>query len=262
MIRYWIWILIASFILFGAGAVNAETGFLNRSVTVKGVTYRYVVYVPQDWNAAKKWPVILFLHGSIEKGDDGVQQSKVCIGRIAQTDPKRFPAIIVMPQCRMDASWETGRMQEQALAALDASSQEFNGDLERTYLTGFSMGGYGTWSLAGRHPERFAALIVVSGGIVWPPSEAVREPDPKANPYVAAARKVAHIPVWVFHGDADQNVPFSESRRMVDALKALNADIRFTEYKGLAHFICDKAYDDRDLPAWLFAQRLKTAPAP
>jgi predicted peptidase len=259
MIRYCI--LLASLILFTAGAMNAETGFLHRAVTVEGMTYRYVVYVPAEWTAAKKWPVILFLHGSIEKGDDGVAQSKVCIGRLVKMKPERFPAIIVMPQCRMDGSWETDRMQVQALAALDYSSKEFNGDPERTYLTGFSMGGYGTWNIASKHPGRFAALVVVSGGIVWPPSEAIREPDPKANPYVRTARKVAHIPVWIFHGDADQNVPFTESGRMVAALKALKADVRFTEYKGLAHFICDKAYDEMELPVWLFAQRLKAAPA-
>jgi predicted peptidase len=259
MIRYCI--LYASFVFLAACAAHAETGFLRRAVAVEGTKYRYVVYVPAEWTAANKWPVILFLHGSIEKGDDGIAQSKVCIGRLAQMKPDRFPAIIVMPQCRMDGSWETDRMQAQALAALEASSKEFNGDRERTYLTGFSMGGYGTWNLAAKHPERFAALVPISGGIVWPPSVAVREPDPQANPYVNTAKKVAHIPVWVFHGDADQNVPFSESRRMVDALKALKADVRFTEYKGFAHFICDKAYDEVELPVWLFAQRLKAAPA-
>jgi predicted peptidase len=257
MMRYCI--LFASFLVLAACAAHPETGFLRRTVTMGGTTYRYVVYVPAEWTAAKKWPVILFLHGSIEKGDDGVAQSKVCIGHVARTDPNRFPAIIVMPQCRMDASWESGRMQAQALAALDASSKEFNGDRERTYLTGFSMGGYGTWNLAAKHPDRFAALAVVSGGIVWPPDVAIREPDPRANPYVNTAQKVAHIPVWVFHGDADQNVPFTESRRMVDALKALKAEVRFTEYQGLAHFICEQAYGEAGLPDWLFAQRLKAA---
>jgi len=236
-------------------------GFLHRTVTVEGVVYRYVVYVPAEWSAEKKWPVILFLHGSIEKGDDGVAQSLVCIGNLARKEPKRFPALIVMPQCRMEASWETERMQAQALAALDASTEEFNGDRERTYLTGFSMGGYGTWSMASRHPDRFAALVIVAGGIVWPPSAAIREPDPRANPYVSSAKKVAHIPSWVFHGDADRNVPVTESRRMVDALKALDADVRYTEYKGVAHFMCDKAYAEPELPAWLFTKRLKPAPA-
>jgi predicted peptidase len=255
MIRYCI-IFVFLFVI-AACAGRAETGFLHRTITVGGVPYRYVVYVPAEWTAAKKWPVILFLHGSIEKGDDGEAQSKVCLGRVVRMHPVRFPAIIVMPQCRMEASWGSERMEAQALAALDASSKEFNGDPERTYLTGFSMGGYGTWSMAAKHPDRFAALVVVAGGIVWPPSVAILEPDPISNPYVRTAKKVAHIPVWIFHGTADENVPFSESRRMVNVLKELKADVKFTEYKGEAHFICDRAYGDADLPVWLFAQRLK-----
>jgi predicted peptidase len=254
-------ILFALVTLLSAYITRAETGFLNRSATVGGVTYRYVVYVPPQWSAGKKWPLILFLHGSIEKGDDGVAQSQVCIGRVVRTDPRRYSALIVMPQCRMNASWESESMQAQALAALDASVKEFNGDRERICLTGFSMGGYGTWNLAGKHPDLFAALVVVSGGIVWPPDVPIREPDPRANPYVSAAQKVAHIPVWVFHGDADKNVPVTESRRMVDALKTLKAEPKYTEYKGAAHFICDRAYDEAALPAWLFAQRLKVPQA-
>jgi predicted peptidase len=252
--------LYASFFVPMTHTMHAETGFLHRTVAVEGVVYRYVVYVPSEWTAEKKWPVILFLHGSIEKGDDGVAQSLVCIGRVVRDSPNRFPAIIVMPQCRMEFSWESNQMQMQALAALDASSKEFNGDRERTYLTGFSMGGYGTWSLAGKYPDRFAALVPVSGGIVWPSSEAIREPDPHANPYRRAAQKVAHIPIWVFHGDTDQNVPVTESRRMVDALKQLNSYVKYTEYKGNAHFICDRVYSEADLPDWLFSQRLKALP--
>jgi predicted peptidase len=223
--------------------------------------YRYVVYVPPNWTAAEKWPVILFLHGSIERGDDGEKQSKVCIANSVRKDPKRFPAILVMPQCRVGVDWSADPMEAQVFAALDASTKEFNGDRERTYLTGFSMGGGGTWVLAGRHPERFAALVPISGPIVWPPEAAMREPDPKANPYVKTAEKVAHIPVWVFHGDADKNVPVTESRRMADALKTLKADLKYTEYRGFAHFICDKVYDEAELQTWLFAQRIKEDPS-
>ncbi len=247
-------------IILAAHAAHAEKGFLNRTVTVGGTDYHYVIYVPEEWTGEKEWPVILFLHGSIEKGDDGVAQSLVDLGRVVRRDPKSFPAVIVMPQCRMDVDWQSDRMQAQALAALDASTREFNGDRERTYLTGFSMGGYGTWNLAGKHPERFAALVVVAGGILWPPSVAEREPDPRANPYASAAQKVAHIPIWVFHGDADRNVPVTESRRMVDALKALKNEVKYTEYKGAAHFIGDRVYSEPMLPAWLFAQKLKAAP--
>jgi len=248
-------LLPAVFAVFATYALSAETGFLNRTVTVQGITYRYVVYVPADWSSQKKWPVILFLHGSIERGDDGLAQSRVGPGRAAREHPERYPAIIVMPQCRNDAAWDGDAMQAQALAALDASSAEFNGDPARTYLTGFSMGGYGTWSIAAKYPRRFAALVVICGGILWPPDVAMRPVDLHAdNPYTRAAQKIAGLPVWVFHGSDDRNVPVTESRRMVEVLKAAHANVKYTEYKDADHFIWDRVYAESVLPMWLFQQ--------
>ena len=144
-------------------------------------------------------------------------------------------------------------MEAQILAALDASTKEFNGDPQRTYLTGFSMGGYGTWSIAARHPRRFAALVVVCGGIQWPtPDKITRE-----EPYMAVATEVAGIPVWVFHGNADRNVFVTESREMVKLLKGLNGDVRYTEYEGVGHESWDRAYNEPELPTWLFGHRLR-----
>jgi predicted peptidase len=236
-------------------ALSAETGCLNRLVTVQGSTYRYVVYVPSDWTAQKRWPVILFLHGSIERGDDGLAQSRVGLGHVVREHPDRYPAVIVMPQCRKDAAWDGDAMQAQALAALDASSAEFNGDPARTYLTGFSMGGYGTWSIAAKYPHRFAALVVICGGILWPPDVAMRPIDLHAdNPYTRTAQKVAGLPIWVFHGSEDRNVPVTESQRMVSVLKTAHANVKYTEYKGADHFIWDRAYAESELPVWLFQQ--------
>src|ERR1035438_9613032 len=123
-------------------AANAapEARFLERTVTVNGVEYRYVVSVPGDWTAAKAWPIVLFLHGSVERGDDGLAQSKVGLANAVRNHADRFPAIVVMPQCRPNVSWEDPAMEAQILAALDASTKEFNGDPQRTYFTGFSIG--------------------------------------------------------------------------------------------------------------------------
>ncbi|MGB7763084.1 MAG: prolyl oligopeptidase family serine peptidase [Bryobacteraceae bacterium] len=235
-------------------AANAapEARFLNRTVTVDGTEYRYVVSVPGDWTATRTWPIILFLHGSVERGDDGMAQSKVGLANAVWNHTDRFPAIVVMPQCRPDVSWEAPAMEAQTMAALDASAKEFNGDPQRTYLTGFSMGGYGTWLIAARHPVRFAALVVVCGGIQWPtPDKITRE-----EPYMAIASKVAGIPVWVFHGNADRNVFVTESREMVKLLRGLNADVRYTEYEGVGHESWDRAYNEPELPTWLFSHRL------
>jgi predicted peptidase len=239
-------------LLLCATSAHAQSRFFNRTVTSNGVTYRYVVSVPSDWSAGRNWPIILFLHGSNERGDDGVAQSKVGLARAVREHPERFPAIVVMPQCRPEDAWTSPAMEAQILAALNASMQEFHGDPRRTYLTGFSMGGYGTWALAAGYPTRFAAMVVVCGGIQWPTPQKIANEEP----YAAVARKVAGIPVWVFHGEVDRNVFVSESREMVKLLRGLRADVRYTEYAGVAHESWDRAYGEPELPLWLFAQHL------
>jgi predicted peptidase len=143
-------------------------------------------------------------------------------------------------------------MEVQVLAALDASVKEFHADPLRTYLTGFSMGGYGTWALAAKYPSRFAAIVVVCGGIKWPTH--VRISDQK--PYAAVASKVGGIPIWIFHGNIDRNVLVSESREMAKLLRQLNADVRYTEYDGVAHESWYRAYDEPELPIRLFSKSL------
>jgi len=128
-----------------------ETGFLDRTVSVGGETYRYQVYVPRDLSSKKKWPIILFLHGVGERGDDGLQQTDIGIGHAIRAGASRFPFIVVMPQCRKDKRWIHAEMQRQAFAALEQAIREFHGDRERTYLTGLSMGGYGTWDMTARY---------------------------------------------------------------------------------------------------------------
>jgi predicted peptidase len=232
---------------------SSEARFLNRTVTSNGVSYRYVVSVPADWNADRTWPVVLFLHGSEERGHDGTVQSKVGLALAIRKHPERFPAIVVMPQCRPGVDWRAPAMEAQILAALDASVKEFRGDPGRVYLTGFSMGGYGTWSLAAKYPNRFAAIVVICGGISWPPPAHITNEEP----YAAIAAKVAGTPIWVFHGNADRNVFVTESREMVKLLRELHADVRYTEYDGVAHESWDPAYGDPELPIWLFNHRLQ-----
>ena len=250
-------------VVLPATAGSHETGFLNRTVTVGGTTYRYVVYVPADWTSDKTWPIILFLHGAGERGDGGLAQSNIGLPSSIRKYPDRFPAVVVMPQCRTGRWWPEPEMEAQALAALDAATKEFNGDPQRTYLTGLSMGGYGSWDLASKYPERFAAVAVVCGGVRLPPNLArlrgTAQPVDE-DPYEPVAKKVAAMPIWVFHGGADPIVPVSESQNMVKALKLLNADVRYTEYPGVGHNSWEKAYDEPEFPVWLLGQKLKGAP--
>jgi predicted peptidase len=137
---------------------------------VSGKTYRYQVFVPYNWDKHKKWPVILFLHGAGERGEDGLLQTDVGLGHAIREQVARFSFVVVMVQCPQESVWTDSEMEEQALAALDRSMKEFHGDSGRIYLTGISMGGYGTWDLAAKYPHRFAAYAPICGGIHGPPN--------------------------------------------------------------------------------------------
>ena len=151
-------------------------------------------------------------------------------------------------------------MMAQALKALDVSLKEFKGDPERVYLSGLSMGGYGTWALAFAHPGRFAALVPICGGVKMPPRVPISPgnplADPKIDPYAAVAAKVGKTPVWIFHGGADNVVPPSESRKMEEALKKMGGNVQYTEYPGVGHNSWDRAYGEKDLMPWILSQKL------
>ncbi len=256
--RFRFLLLLALIFTLGSPALarKHETGFLDRTLSVRGVTYKYQVFVPDNWSPNQKWPIILFLHGAGERGTDGLIQTQVGIATAIRNDRSRFPAIVVMPQSLKEQSWNKPDMEEVALAALAAASKEFKGDHKRTYLTGLSMGGYGSWALAAAHPNKFAAVVPICGGILLP-EDARKQADADRIPYLEAAKKIGtKLPIWVFHGDADPAVPVSESRHMVEALKADGADVRYTEYPGVGHNSWDKAYADPELMTWLLSKSL------
>jgi predicted peptidase len=254
-----IWVPLWLLLVVAAPAIakKPETGFLDRSVTVQGTVYKFQVFVPEDWTAEKKWPVILFLHGAGERGDDGLAQTGPGMGRAIRSDRSRFPAIVVMPQCRKDSHWPEAPMDEVAMKALDQSQQEFHGDPQRIYLTGLSLGGYGTWYLAAKYPGRFAAIVPICGGIIPPHGGDFAAADNK--PYEEAAKKIGGAtPVWIFHGADDESVPVTESRRMAEAMKALGGEVHYTEYPGVGHDSWNKAYAEPELIPWMLSKTLAT----
>jgi predicted peptidase len=239
-----------------AQAKKPETGFLDRTVVFQGASYKYVVFVPENWSPKQKWPIILFLHGAGERGDDGLIQTEVGIGRAIREHRDRFPAIVVMPQCRKNDWWAQSPMDEQAIATLEAATSEFHGDKDRTYLTGLSMGGYGTWHLAGKYSGRFAAIAPICGGVLMP-DPARLHPAGDAMPYTSAAKKIGNkTPTWIFHGGDDSTVPVTESERMNAAMKALGGEVRYSEYPGVGHDSWTMAYDDAELFRWMLSKSL------
>jgi len=244
------------FVAASAEAKKPETGFLDRSVVLQGTTYKYEVYVPENWSPKQKWPVILFLHGAGERADDGMFQTQVGIGKGIREHRDRFPAIVVLPQCRKDHWWAQSPMDEVAIASLEAATKEFHGDKDRTYLTGLSMGGYGTWHLAAKYPGRFAAIAPICGGVLMPDTARLQQAS-DTSPYTEVAKKIGgKTPTWIFHGGDDPTVPVTESQRMNEAMKALGGDVHYTEYPGVGHDSWLKAYDDADFIKWMLSKSL------
>ena len=233
--------------------------FQQRILTLGREAYRYQIFLPVGWQPQKRWPVVLFLHGNGERGDDGWRQTLVGIGPAIRRNPERVPAIVVLPQCRRGMWWSHARMEKLALTALEASMRDFGGDPTRIFLTGISMGGYGAWGLAARHPGKFAALAPICGGVVPPVGVKVPEDHPpvefSADPYRSMAVRIGQTPVWIFHGTDDPRVPVSESRRMAGALRALGNPVRFSEYAGVGHDSWEQAYDEPDFFPWLLSHR-------
>jgi predicted peptidase len=248
--------LLLGAIVIGDGGVAAQgvpTGFLDRTVTVDGAQHRYQVYVPRDYTASQDWPVVLFLHGAGERGDDGLIQTQVGLPAAVRFNVERWPAIMLMPQVAEDATW-VGKFGDVALAALDATESEYRTDVDRTYLTGLSMGGAGAWYLGSRHAERFAALVAVCGYVTG----TARHPGPfvdSEEPFSELAEAVAGLPIWIFHGGADQVIPVAESQGIAAALEAIGADVTYTEFEGVNHNSWDSAYSTDGLAPWLFSQK-------
>lgn len=233
--------------------------FVRRALRINGRRHLYQVFVPSG-TVRRPLPVVLFLHGSGERGDDGDRQTQSGLGPYLRAHAAAFPALVVFPQSPEGDSWE-GETATMALAMLDAASAEFNGDPRRTTLTGMSRGGYGTWSLALRAPARFAALVPICGGITPPGTrleladlyvQSMRSAD---DPFAEAARRLRDIPSWVFHGARDDLVPPEQSRRIVAALQHEGADTRYTEFADANHNSWDAAYATEAMWLWLFAQQ-------
>lgn len=213
-----------------AAAGKQQAQKLQRTIQV---TLDYLLYLPPDYAQKPAWPLMLYLHGAGERGDN--------LERVKTHGPpkliaagKQFPFIVVSPQCPKDRRWEPLELS----ALVDEITEKYKVDKDRIYVSGLSMGGFGTWALAGHSPDRFAALAPICGG-----------GDPQF------ARWISHIPVWVFHGAKDPVVPVSRSESMVEALKKKGGNPKLTVYPEAGHDSWTQAYNDPELYTWLLQQR-------
>ncbi len=193
----------------------------------------YLLSLPADYDkSSRRWPLVLFLHGAGESGSDLSKVKTHGPPKIVEAKGP-FPFILVSPQCP-GRGWNVDTLN----GLLDAVMKEYRVDENRVYLTGLSMGGYGTWALAAAHPERFAAIAPICGG---------------GNP--ADAPKLAKLPMWVFHGAKDPVVPLKRSEEMVEAVKAAGGDPKFTVYPEAGHDSWTATYDNPEFYTWLLAQK-------
>ena len=220
---------------FMASAAEPTTGQkpceLDRTIKVQ---MKYLLALPKDYDQKESWPLLLFLHGAGERGDN--------LDLVKMHGPPKlieagneFPFIVVSPQCPTgNRGWQAHELS----ALLDEITEKYKVDKDRIFVTGLSMGGYGTWSLAAFSPDRFAALVPICGG---------------GDPHTAA--RLAHVPIWVFHGAKDPVVPVKRSEEMVAALNKANGNVTFTVYPEAGHDSWTEAYNTPELFEWLLQQK-------
>lgn len=236
-------LLLAAALLAAAPAGAQSPGsqsaqMLNKTIT-RVVKLNYLLYLPKEYgkDPAQKWPLMLFLHGAGESGSE-LEKVKVHGPPKLIAGGKEFPFIVVSPQSA-NRGWEP----EALGVLLDEIESKYAVDKEREYVTGLSMGGFGTWALATAMPNRFAAIAPICGG-----GEAFR------------ARRIKDVPVWVFHGAKDPTVPLKASEDMVEALKRAGAaEVKFTVYPEAGHDSWTETYNNPELYTWLLQHRRQNA---
>lgn len=216
-----------------------QTGTFTTSVTVE-ISLNYLLYLPKDYNpqSAERWPLVLFLHGAGERGDDISRLGYHGLPRLVN-EGQDFPFILVSPQCPWGNHWSTPAIVKALAALLDDFEREYTVDPDRVYATGLSMGSYGTWEIALAYPQRFAAIVPICG----------------AEQTIDRMGTIRHLPVWAFHGDKDDTVPLKEAEKTVNALKASGGNVKLTIYPGVGHNSWDLTYADPELYRWLLSQR-------
>lgn len=197
----------------------------------------YLLALPKGYDEQESWPLVLFLHGAGERGDNLDLVKKHGPPKLVAAG-KDLPFIVVSPQCPSGKWWQPTEL----TALLDQIENDYKVDTDRIYVTGLSMGGFGTWQLAAYTPNRFAALAPICGGgeTYW-------------------AKEIRQIPTWAFHGAKDFLVPIKRSQAMVDAMKKLGGEPKLTIYPEAGHDSWTETYDNQEFYEWLLKQERDSA---
>lgn len=249
-------LVAAMLTLVGAQAVQAQEHYEARVYSNKdGLKLNYRLMIPEGYtdSGTEQYPLVLFLHGAGERGDDNLKTLIHGTRDFAsETNRKKYPCFVLVPQCPNDKRWvevdwsaDTHKQPADESVSLALTREvmaslqkQFRIDAKRLYVTGLSMGGYGTWDMVTRTPNVFAAAIPVCGG----GDETV-------------AGRIVTVPVWAFHGDKDTAVKPERSRRMIAAIEQAGGKPKYTEYPGVGHNSWAQTYANPDVIAWLFAQK-------
>jgi predicted peptidase len=262
-------VLGALLVTQAAGAINVEPGIqLPQKLSVHGgskseghdVTIRYLLFAPKGYKpTGEKWPLMLFLHGLGESSNDNLDLVKIHgPAKIVENRPD-FPFVLITPQCPPPPGYEPDKplnmtpqeiidlvdnawKPDELIQLIDHAIANLNVDPDRVYVTGLSMGGYGTWRVAAAYPDRIAAAVPICGG----------------GDVAALAKPLAKVPIWAFHGAKDTTVPMKESQDIVDAVRKEHGDIEYTVYPDAGHDAWTTTYNNPKVFDWLLAHRRKS----
>lgn len=228
---------------------NSDVFIAETFRNARGEKMPYRLFVPPAYDKRRTYPLVLWLHGGAGRGNDNLKQiqggntSGSHVWTKAENQ-SRHPCFVVAPQCPENEQWttiETVRTTAQLRLAIEVVAdlqKRFSLDARRLYITGQSMGGFGTWAAIAEHPQMFAAAIPVCGG-----------------GDETQASKLVDVPVWAFHGEKDKAVSVERSRNMIAAIKKAGGTPKYTEYKGAGHVIWNEVFNEPDLLSWVFAQK-------
>jgi len=252
------WCMLFALLVVAPPATAADDDFQALVFQDAQQKLNYRLLKPENYDPQKKYPLVLFLHGAGERGDDNKAQL-VHVVHIFTTKENRakYPCFVLAPQCPSGQKWSevnwgaASHTQSEkpatpmalTLKLIEQLKKEFSIEADRLYVSGLSMGGYGTWDVIARHPQMFAAAVPMCGG-----------GDESTAP------RIAKLPIWNFHGDKDGAVKVERSRNMIEALKKAGGAPKYTEYPGVGHDCWNPACKEPDLLPWLFAQKRSAPP--